>query len=283
MRIPQLIAVLVVGLVAAACGPDRDDAVTNGETAADTEALPTGAHELVLRMDYSPGFARVPETAPFPAFSLYGDGRIVTADIDVNAPAAPGGWQRARELRTDSAGIRRLVRAAHATGLQDTTEPSGTASTGTPADATSARFVLLDGKNGRHSRTVAAPEAHGDARGELFRALSDPAAWLGGTVQTAPYRADALAVLRRDEPASDPAARPWPVGALDFPGTRLGSGQRVMTCVVLHGESAAAVTARAADVPQYSPWTDGSHTATLELRPLLPDENDCPDLPGPPR
>ncbi|MEV0675287.1 hypothetical protein AB0I60_02060 [Actinosynnema sp. NPDC050436] len=231
-------------------------------------------------MDYSPGVARVPENAPLPAFSLYGDGRIITADIDPAAPAAPGGWQRAREMRTDAAGIQRLVQAARAAGLAD---PAGSQPTGTPpADGSAARFVLPDGKNGeRHSVTVSVPEAQDGARGELFRALSDPVDWLGGTIQTTPYRSDALAVLRRDEPVPDPAARRWSVGPLAFSGSPSGSGQRTMTCAVLRGDAAATVTAEAADTPQHSAWTDGTRTATLELRPLLPDENDCPDLTGP--
>ena len=272
MRNPQLVAALFAGLLATACGPTADSGATNDRSA---EAFPTGAHQLVLRMDYRPGFARVPENAPLPAFSLYGDGRIVVADQDPNAPASPGGWQRARELRTDPAGVQRLLAAARAAGLVNAPESSGSPPTAPDAPAT--RFLLLDDNGQRHSITGGVPGAESGALGELFRALSDPADWLGES-RTTPYRADALAVLRRDESSPVPGAQQWPLGSLAFPGTRLGSGQRAMTCTVLRGEPAATLTAKAAGTAQYSQWTDGQHTATLELRPLLPDENDCRDL-----
>lgn len=265
MRNPQLIAALFAGLLATACGPTPDGGATND--------VPTGAHQLVLRMDHRPGFARVPENAPLPAFSLYGDGRIIVADQDASAPAAPGGWQRAREMRTDRAGIQRLLAAARAAGLADAPESSG--SPPPASDATTTRFLLLDENGQRHSITGGVPST--GALGELFRALSDPADWLGGS-QPTPYRPDALAVLRRDETSPVPGAHQWPLGSLAFPGTQVGKGQRAMTCTVLRGDPATTLTTQAAATPQYSQWTDGQHTATLELRPLLPNENDCRDL-----
>jgi len=203
---------LAIGLLVTACGPVPDGGAT-AETTAATETVPTGAHQLVLRMDYSPGFARLPEHAPLPAFSLYGDGRIVTADAAPNTPAGPGDWQRARELRTNPAGIQRLLRAARAAGLDNASAATPSPSVLPPPDAPSAQFLLLDKDGERHSLAVGVPEAHGGALGELFRALSNPSRWLGGA-QSAPYRPDALAVLRRDEPAPAPHARRWPLGSL---------------------------------------------------------------------
>jgi hypothetical protein len=263
MRRHLLIIVLWTGLVTAGCGTAP---ITNG---GESPPAPHGADQLVLRMEYSPGFAPLPARAPFPAFSLYGDGRIVTADY----ARRTGSWQRAQESRTDRAGMDRLLRVASAAGLPDApADPPPPKNP--PPDASSARFTLWDNEGGRHAAIVVVPEAHSGALGELFQALSAPSEGVA-----TPYRPGVLAVLRRDESPSESEARRWPLGKLDFAGLRIGTGERMLTCAILHGDQAAQLTAQATDAPQSALWTDGTRTATLELRPLLPDEHSCEDLP----
>jgi hypothetical protein len=276
-RLLLLIAALCAGVLVSACGTSpADDGTDPGPP-----EPPRGARDMVLRMTYSPGFAQVAEHATLPAFSLYGDGRIIIAETSPGAPARPGGWQRARELRTDRAGIDRLLRAARAAGLDRAPSTPVSPSSNPAPDASSAHVTLRDKDGRRHVIKLASPEAATGAEGELYQALSDPAAWLGGGLRPAPYTYTALAVLRRDESSPTSGAHRWPLDSLAFTGTRLGTGQNALTCTVLRGDEATQLTAGAAGAPQSAQWTDGTRHATLELRPLLPDEDDCQDLASP--
>ena len=212
-----------------------------------------GAGEVLLRMVYLPGMVGSREYAPLPAFSLYGDGRVIAADPSLAAPGKPGGWHRARQLRIDQANANRLLRLAR----------TALATAGSPEqipDASAARYQWVDATGRHRTTTVVLPESQ-----DLYQAVSHPESWLHA--RSTAYRATAIAVLRHDTAQDTTDPRRWPLGTLP-----------TAPCTVLRGDTAARLAAAAASAPQSTPWTDTHHTAPLQLRPLLPDEHSCADL-----
>jgi hypothetical protein len=78
MRITTIATTAVLALVLFACGGLNDD---GGGAGSGAISHPTGAEDLVLRVETSGGFVPMEyNVTRLPSWSLYGDGRIVTED-----------------------------------------------------------------------------------------------------------------------------------------------------------------------------------------------------------
>ncbi len=144
-----LLTVTVLGL--AACGRVTG-AGSGGDTTPGRIAHPTGANDLLLRIEYTGGFV-APEALlqRYPSFSLYGDGTVITqgAQIEIYPqPALPP----LISTHVDEEGIQRILHAAIAAGLDG---PDVTYAGIPIADAPDTVFTLnLDGRT--HTTTVTA-------------------------------------------------------------------------------------------------------------------------------
>jgi hypothetical protein len=283
MRIRRLgIPLFALSLLVGACGR-LNDAGSGGSAI----VHPTGSSDLVLRWEYVGGFV-APETllGRIPAFSLYGDGRILTEGPQIEiypGPALPN--VLVRTVSED--GIQEILTAARDAGLAN-----GDAFYPYPciADAPDTRFtVVADGRTSVVTATALGGRAGScqgtdeDARARLFQLwtkLGDLAAWLpGGSIgPEEPYVPNAFRIYVRPYVASEPSLRQQPIR---WPGSRLsGIGEPVdlvrgVRCGVVVGSKASRIVAAAAAANQLTPWTSAGQDFGVIFRPLLPDESGC--------
>jgi hypothetical protein len=283
MRIRRLAApLLVLSLAGVACGRLNDSG--SGSVAIEH---PTGTGDLVLRWEYTGGFVS-PETilSRIPAFSLYGDGRIITEGPQIEiypGPALPN--LLVRSVSEDA--IQTILSAA-----RDAELTSGDASYPYPcmADAADTRFTVVS--DGRTSVVTAAGLGAGEApcqgadlaaRAKLlafWTKLGDLAGWLpdGSIGPEDPFTPGAFRIYLRPYAPGDPSLRQEPVR---WPGPPLsGVGEPVdlvhgVRCDVVSGPDASRLLEAAAAANQLTPWTSGGQEFGLVFRPLLPDESGC--------
>jgi hypothetical protein len=272
--------------VATACARPTDST----DTGAVPGPYPPDA--LVLRVAYVGGFTAPTElVARLPVLSVYGDGRVVTPGPQ---PAVyPGPVLRGAQVQHISpAGTKKLVALAVAAGVG---EP---ADFGQPpiADAASASFAVLTASGRKATEVYALSEtdespvgltlAQRSARAklrQLYLALTDLPKTLGADAldQAVPYRPATVAAIATAYQASggpfDNAPElTWPGPAL--PGDRvdpLGVG-----CVAVSGDALPPVLDAAAPAGGATRWRSGDRHWLVTLRPLLPDETTCTDLPA---
>jgi hypothetical protein len=246
----------------------------------------------VLRVAYVGGFTTPTElVARLPVLSVYGDGRVVTPGAQ---PAVyPGPVLRGAQVQHISpADTKKLVELAVAAGVG---EP---ADFGQPpiADAPSTSFAVLTATGRKATEVYALTEADEPGVGltmaqrsaraklhQLYLALTDLPKTLGAGAldQAVPYRpATVAAVATAYEASGGPFDNApelaWPGPAL--PGDRvdpLGVG-----CVAVSGEALPPVLDVAANAGGATRWRSGDGLWILTLRPLLPDETRCADLPA---
>jgi hypothetical protein len=283
MRIRRLAApLLLLSLIGVACGRLNDSGPGGGAI-----EHPTGAGDLVLRWEYTGGFVS-PDAilARIPAFSLYGDGRIITEGPQIEiypGPALPN--LLVRTVSEDA--IQTILAAARNAGLT-----SGDASYPYPcvADAADTRFTVVAG--GRTSVVTATGLGAGEgpcqgadvaARAKLFAfwtKLGNLAGWLpdGSIGPEETYTPDAFRIYVRPYAATDPSLRQepirWPGSPLSAVGEPVDLVQGVR-CVVVTGSDASRVLEAATAANQLTPWTSGGQDFGLAFRPLLPDESGC--------
>jgi hypothetical protein len=279
---PLAAFLLTLSFLGAACGR-LNDAGSDGNAI----AHPTGPSDLVLRWEYTGGFVSPEVTlGRIPAFSLYGDGRIITEGPQIEiypGPALPN--LVVRTVSDD--GVQAILAAAEDAGLT-----SGDASYPYPcvADVPDTRFTVVAG--GRTSVVTATALGAGEgpcqgadvaARAKLFAfwtKLGDLAAWLpeGSIGPEDTYTPDAFRIYVRPYAATDPSLRQEPVR---WPGSPLSAvGEPVdlvqgVRCGVVAGSDASRVLEAAAAANQLTPWSSGGQEFGLAFRPLLPDESGC--------
>jgi len=281
MLVPVLAA---VALLLAACG--TGDA--NGGAGSDGIDHPTGSEELLLRMELVGGFVPVEHhLLRLPAFSLYGDGRVIVEGPVIEiypGPALPN----LQVTRLSEEAVQAILEAAREAGLMD-----GDASYDYPCvtDVPSTRFTVV--AEGRTSVVEAyalgfdeggaCPNVDEEARAALVgfqRKLGDLRSWLPGgsvgreeeyvpsamRVYVQPYRPD-------PELAQDPIAWPLEPGldAFGEPAEALPEAR----CGVVSGDDLSLLLADARQANQLTPWTSGESEYGLMFRPLLPDEHGC--------
>lgn len=276
---------LALSLLAAGCGRLND---TGPGGTGDGIDHPTGASDLVLRWEYVGGFVS-PESllGRVPAFSLYGDGRLITEGPQIEiypGPALPN--LLVRTISED--GVQAILSAARDAGLT-----SGDANYPFPciADAPDTRFtVTADGRTsvvtatGLGAAEGPCPGADLEARktlSDFWTKLGSLEKWLpeGSIGAEQPYTADAFRIYVRPYQADDPSLEQTPIA---WPGTQdLGSAGepvdmiRGVRCGVVDGSDVSRVIDAAAKANQLTPWTSDGRDFGIVFRPLLPDESGC--------
>jgi hypothetical protein len=255
-------------------------------------AHPTGAGDLLLRVDYEGGL--LPPGLGFsslPTFSMYGDGTIIRpgAQIEIYPqPALPA----IEHVMVDEPGIQAILAAAIDAGLRDDVDYSDLAHA-TVADAPTTVFTLrVDGTT--HTVRVYAlaempdrgpgmSQEEFDARGRLLdltARLGLLQEWLpeGAVGASTGYVGSGARVYVSARPAHTDLKEPaidWPLaeplagfGApTELPDTRCG--------VVTGGAWIDSLLPAVRTANQLTPWTDAGRRFGLVVRPLLPDERAC--------
>lgn len=288
-RLGAIAVVLAMGAVACGRLNSGEDTRPGGPSGI---THPTGADELVLRVDVGGGFVPIEFTlTQFPSFSLYGDGRIITLGPQIEiypGPALPN----LQVTRISEEGIQRVLEEARAAGLLG---PDHHYDYPGIADAATTTFtVVADGSTHVISAYALAEgfddglleEDEREARQGLldFQArLTDLRSWLpdGAVGEETPYETDELRIfVRAGAPVAEPELeqRPldWPL-----PGELATFGAPAQPspdfrCGTVTGEALRQVLDRAARANTLTPWTSNGESYALFFRPLLPDESGCP-------
>lgn len=285
--------VLSLGLLAGACAnAPTGDGAGDGGTGSDGISYPTGADQVVLRIEQGGGFVAFEyHLTSMPMVSVFGDGLVVTpgAQIEIYpGPALPALTQQ--RLSPDA--IQLLLQAAIDAGLG--TDRSYTDFMMVSDMPTTTFTLTVDGQT--HTTQVYAlgfgepgPKPDGmseeeyRARKELvaFEAKATDLGWLpqGSVSASETYHPSALRVFsstyRPDQSLTEPAVA-WPLtpGLATF-GEPVANGPEGFRCGAVTGEDAATLLPLVEQANQLTPWTSGDARYTLLLRPLLPDESGC--------
>ncbi len=281
-------AALAAALLAVACG--RLQRPAEGGI-----PHPTGPEDLVLRVATGGGF--VPPGYAFrelPAFSLYGDGRLIRPGATIAiypGPALPALFA----TRISEDGVQAILARAEEAGLLG---PDRRLDWPVVADAPWTTFTVVAGGAAHVVSAYAlgfeegagpglppgVTEEEAALRRELaafVRALGDLGSWLpeGAVGPEEPYEPQALRVLVEPwREAPDPALAqpevPWPLGSLAGFGdpTELAPGAR---CGLVEGPDLRALLPLVERANELTPWTSGGQRYLLTFRPLLPDESGC--------
>lgn len=287
------ILLLLAAFVLTACA---DEPSTPGDGSTPTSGASTDPDTVVLRLAYEGGF--VPAGFPLldvPAFTLYGDGTVITPGAQIAiypAPALPA----ISERHVDQASIRAIVERAMSAGLADGDLDLSDTGDVAIADASTAVFTLtVDGRtttaevyalgfDGDDAAMPGLSEREVALRRDLASLAADLSdlSWVtgaGGSLgDEAPYAGDAARLLIGpviDDPELPQEVVAWPV---EQPLRSLGeptSWDPRTRCAVLDGDDWAAVRAVAERANQLSPWSDGRVERSIAFRPLLPGEAGC--------
>jgi hypothetical protein len=270
-------------------------------------AHPTGAGELVLRIDISGGL--IPADfllTELPGFSLYGDGRLVFLgpQIEIYPPPA---LPNLRTLRLTERGIQQVLEEARQAGLL---AGSRTYSESPARDAPTTTFTV----NVAHTSIVVTAYALGigndpawtdgerTARAQLF-AFAQRMAGLPQSLSAdaiaepeSAYQIDRLQVVAEPTsmvssaatPAS--ASTPIPQPPMDWPLTTplgasgspyQGPGATTNTrCTEIDGAEADTLVEALRAANALKPWQSDGETYRVLVRPLLPDERACRPFTG---
>jgi hypothetical protein len=292
----KLWALLPVMFVLVACGRLGDDGgSTGGDGTGGTGSTaiehPTGADEVVLRVEYTGGFGPVDYTLrSIPSWTLYGDGTLVMQGPQIEIyppPALPG----LTATPISEQGVQAILEAARDAGLME-----GDASYGNDciADAATTRFTT----NANGSTSVVSAYALdvgepagscGDERDADERAalaefqmqLGDLRSWLpegsvGEEQQVDPseLRVYSQPYRGKPDPPQDDVA--WPLGEpLEGFGEPVEDFGGPMRCGVVEGEDLSTLLPVAGAANEITPWTSDGGEYQLIFRPLLPDESGC--------
>lgn len=298
------LAILVVPLLAAACGSGPSGSATPVPSAAPSAAVPsaapsatpryaveTGADKLILRIADEGGFiapgyllSRVPQ------FALYGDGRVIVPgpiDTIYPGPLAPN----LRQLQVTPEEIQKIMAAADAASLlgpdasyvqPNVSDASTTVFTTTVAGSTHTIGAYALGLGGGFG----IPNQPARAKLDDFRTkMTDLAGFLGRTVSdAAAYQPSAMRVFvgAVGSPAPGDSTQQvvtWPLTA--DPAT---AGQTTavagIRCVVVSGGDLTAFMTVARNATAATLWAAPSGRYSVSLRPLYPEETGCPATAG---
>jgi hypothetical protein len=288
----RTLVVLGTVLLVAACQAGATPGATPEPTASPGITHPTGAADLVVRIENGGGFV-----APswmlrqLPWLSIYGDGRVMVLGPQIEiypGPALPNVVM----FRISEAGIQKILEEALADGLL-----GADAHYDYPgiADAGTTTFTVVAG--GKPHVVSAYALSEGGAMDALLdpdtlrartallrfqeRAL-DLRSWLGSAViePESAYRFEALRIFVTAAQPSDPEIQPgvveWPLGApLASFGDPTG-GLLDAQCGVVSGAELATLRQAVQSSNELTVWRSGGKEYQLILRPLLPDESGCP-------
>jgi hypothetical protein len=289
---PKIVVVLaLLASVAAACAETPTGAGSSPSGSA--IAHPTGADQLVLRVELVGGFV-APETtfARMPSFSLMGDGTMVEPGVQTEIyPGQALPPLIGRSISED--GIQAILGAAIDAGLDHDATVGDLGTVGVSDMPTTVFTLSANGETrrveayalgmsgeerpqGMSQETWAARQALSSFEERLGRLP----AWLPeGSIGTeAPYDAPAAALFVRGyqgDPGltEDPIAWPLDTGLAGF-GSADPSGTDGR-CGTVTGTDWEALRSAAQRANTLSPWTSDGRRFAITFRPLLPDQPGC--------
>jgi hypothetical protein len=285
--------VLFIGLLGGACAnPSAGDGAGDGPTGTGGISHPTGADQVVLRIESGGGFVPVEyNLTNLPIVSLFGDGLLVApgAQIEIYpGPALPALTQE----RLSPDGIQQLLQAAIDAGLETDRSYTDLGSVGI-ADAPITTFTLaVDGQThttvvyalgelGTKPDTMSSDEFRARTQLMAFETKASDLGWLaeGSVSEQGTYQPSALRVFSSDYRQDDTLTEPpiaWPLipGLATF-GDPVGSDPGGIRCGAVSADAADTLLSLAERANQLTPWTSEGNRYGLLFRPLLPDESGC--------
>jgi hypothetical protein len=280
---------LIVAVIAAACGGSPGASASPGATPSDAIDHPTGATDVVLRYDEAGGMMLVEWFhAHVPFFTLYGDGTVIYAPLDLDPGFEAGNPTVARPLRTmrlTPDQVQQLLVFA----LRDGGLAAAKLRYDNPlvADASTAVFTVSAGGVVKTVEAVglgidAEPGPDSAVKGALLRLAERLRDFdRGGTVASEVWEPDRYrGVLFEAGGAEGLAVRPWPweaFGPATFVAPANPNGLQVRTRALSPAEVAVLGLGEHA-ASAYGIHLDGGGVPySLVIRALLPDE---PVVPG---
>lgn len=287
MKRTIIIAVLVIGIVAAACGSDADsdESTTTTTTTPPTTTAGTpdttggtvfGDDSVLLTILDEGGFAPVEFVINRPpTYVLLNDGTLIFQGIQPGAfpgPVLPA-MQQVQLTESQMENVRVLI---DATGLPEIDEVINNDAAAFVADATTTVAVYNDPDGGTHRFGVYAlgiQETPSDEIANLALLLEKLSEATGGGSAGEPFTSDRVVVrvLQGGGFAEVNDTRPW---AFDFRPTDLDD-LNGFPCGAFGGAEAAAVKALLADATQGTNWEHETGTYVVVARDLLPGEIGC--------
>ena len=282
------VTVLALGLLAAACA----NAQKGGGSLGGGVSYPSGATELVLRIDQGGGFVAPQSTlAQMPMFSLFGDGLVVTPGMESMIYPGPALPAVAQERLTPDA-IQLLLQAAVDAGLNTDRDFTDMGSVGVSDMPTTTFTLVIDGQP-RTTRVYAlgqtGPDPDGMSQSEYqarqdlqaFEAKATDLSWLpqGSISDSGAFEPDGLRVYvtdyHGDQTLTEPAVA-WPLtpGLGSFGQPMEGALQGVR-CGTVTGTDATTLLPVVENANELTPWTSDGSSYSLVFRALLPDEHGC--------
>lgn len=266
-------AVAAMALVSA-CGSEAVVAGPGTTTTAPAIAHPTGAGDVVLRMEVGGGL--LPVELAFgnvPALTIYGDGTVLEPGA---VPAIfPGPMVTPMFQRTISEeGLQAVLRAAQEAGLLATPPSYESPASQQIADAATTVLLLQAGGGRWQHSAYALSEATPSTPAR--QTLSDFVTRLGNLDQLAgagnlsaakPFEPKAYRIHATPNPAPPqdltPTVIAWPEPSVDL--------SKASTCAIAAGAALPVI----AEANQLTWFTQNGVTYSLAARPLLPGETGC--------
>jgi hypothetical protein len=242
------------------------------------------ADGLVLQVSYTGGFLPADHLEGPPAWSLYGDGRVITHGAE---PAIYPGRALPSLMvgRVEPGAVEEIADAARAAGIDGKKRDYGNPPV---ADASSTVFRLATADGYVETAVYALQESGGSGSNEARRKLEEFHRRLtGGEGEDGwpvsgeeAYVPTALAVVAqtpyRLDGEAEEQVQDWPGPALT-PGYDLGEAG---TCTVVAGADLDAVLPAVRKANILTRWTYDGADWRLRFRPLLPHERTCADAYG---
>lgn len=271
----RAIPLLLLALVA--CG-DKPTVTPRGSASA-TPASSLAPDGVVLRVTYGGGLLPASHVPSAPAWSLYGDGRMVGHGPQITIYPGPA-YPNLRVWQASGEAVAWLAQRAREAGVDGQQRDYGQPPI---ADAQHTTFRLSD-ERGTHEVTVyalyegsgagltAEQSAHRKRLMDFLGLLGDPGQWPGSPTKDEAYVAATVAVYPRPyEPAAE-AREPQEIAwrGADPAGVPASGG-----CLLVTGDALAAAMPDFRRANTLTRWTYGGKGWTFALRPLLPDEKTC--------
>jgi hypothetical protein len=289
------ILLLLPALILSACGRLNQNGSGSGEDPTDGIDHPTGADELVLRMEVGGGFVPVEyNLRTVPGVSLFGDGRLVTTGPVIEIYPGPA-MPNLQVAQLTEEGVQAILAEAQKAGLlgEDATYDYPCV-----ADLPTTTFtVVAEGQThtvsayalGFEAGTTGATGPCGDAaidaeaRAKLLAfstELGDLRGWLpeGSIGDDMPYTPTELRVYVRPyvgNPDLEQQPTEWP---LSTPLASFGAADKNLDetrCGVVSGADLETLLPLANAANELTPWKSDGKDYALIFRPLLPDEHGC--------
>lgn len=250
--------------------------------------------ELVLRVDMGGGLAGPDQNAlSIPQVSIYADGRVISQGVQIliyPGPALPP----LMLSRLSPVGLDRVLGAASDAGLTNGDRhfpmrgiPDAHSTTFTVTVGGQTHVVTADalGLEAGHEDQFDAPEFQArQAMLEFQSALQDLRSWLGTDLLAdgLPYEFEELRIIARPglPPVEPDLVQPdleWPLPSdLASFGEPYPMGEDAR-CGTVSGEALSTLLPLAMGANELTLWESGGDRYELLLRPLMPDEDGCPD------